>query len=341
MEYDVFISHASEDKDAVARPLAVRLQELGVKVWLDELELTLGDSLRKTIDNGLSQSRFGIVILSRDFFNKDWPKRELDGLAAREEDHQKVILPVWHNIDRKEIVEFSPTLADRLAVSTAEGIETVAQKILRAIGKPIPKLRKPGPIREIPNQPRKAESPKVIIPKPIAPARRVSKRAILLILAGAIITPLLLFLLLHRSDSAQPIAESTPTPQITQSLAPPPTPSPTLERVLSNPKEAILKRCTFSGTTDGTSIDCIIFNNFLDKRIKSIEIEIEVPTPVGAQVVQKWLEVKTTNVLSVSADNPRGWPLLESHYSGWVVYRGAHLHSKSIKVYLQKTSEDS
>ncbi len=85
MEYDVFISHASEDKVDVARPLAAHLQTLGLKVWLDDLELTLGDSLRRKIDQGLSRSRYGLVVLSPAFFLKEWPNKELDGLVARED----------------------------------------------------------------------------------------------------------------------------------------------------------------------------------------------------------------------------------------------------------------
>ena len=51
--WDVFISHASEDKEEVARPLARALQEEGYCVWLDDNELSLGDSLRLKIDEGL------------------------------------------------------------------------------------------------------------------------------------------------------------------------------------------------------------------------------------------------------------------------------------------------
>ena len=71
MAWDVFISHASEDKEGVARPLATMLSERGCRVWLDETEQKLGDSLRAKIDSGLAQSRYGVVILSRSFFSKD------------------------------------------------------------------------------------------------------------------------------------------------------------------------------------------------------------------------------------------------------------------------------
>lgn len=63
-EFDVFISHASEDKAEIARPLAESLARAGLRVWLDEFELQLGDSLREKIDQGLSLSRFGVVVLS-------------------------------------------------------------------------------------------------------------------------------------------------------------------------------------------------------------------------------------------------------------------------------------
>ena len=81
--FDAFISHASEDKDTVVRPLAMALQGAGLSVWYDEFELRIGDSLRRKIDKGLASSRFGVVVLSQAFFSKDWPNYELDGLVTR------------------------------------------------------------------------------------------------------------------------------------------------------------------------------------------------------------------------------------------------------------------
>jgi hypothetical protein len=134
--HDVFVSHASEDKDSVARPLARALVEGGWTAWLDELEMTIGDSLSRRIDEALSHSRFGVVILSPSFFAKDWPQRELAGLAAREVDSgAKVILPVWHQVTREDIVQFSPTLADRLSASTSDGIDSVVGQIIHALEK--------------------------------------------------------------------------------------------------------------------------------------------------------------------------------------------------------------
>ena len=129
MNWDVFICHASEDKTSVARPLHDLLVSEGLKVWLDENEMKVGASLRESIDKGLAQSRFGVVILSRAFFGKEWTERELSGLMARETERSKVILPVWHGVDRDFVVQFSPVLADRVAVSTSRGLERAAREI--------------------------------------------------------------------------------------------------------------------------------------------------------------------------------------------------------------------
>jgi TIR domain len=129
LQSDVFICHATEDKGFV-RPLAHALVLRGFEVWYDEFVLHVGDSLRREIDKGLEACRFGVVVLSRAFFAKSWPQRELDGLTQRETSAGRtVILPVWHEIDAKEIMQYSPVLADRFAVRTSSGAEAVADRI--------------------------------------------------------------------------------------------------------------------------------------------------------------------------------------------------------------------
>lgn len=118
-QYDFFISHASEDKDEIVRSLADALIRSGFKVWYDEFELTIGDSLRKKIDAGLINSRFGIVIISPSFVKKNWTEYELNGMVAREMNGHKVILPIWHKISKYEVLKFSPTLADKMALNTS------------------------------------------------------------------------------------------------------------------------------------------------------------------------------------------------------------------------------
>jgi hypothetical protein len=131
--WEVFICHASEDKEEIARPLANALDANGLSVWYDEFSLRVGDSLRQSIDHGLLRSKFGIVILSPQFFEKHWPQQELNGLATRELGKKKVILPIWHKVGFEEVRQYSPMLADRLAVSTDEGLEKVVQKIMEAM----------------------------------------------------------------------------------------------------------------------------------------------------------------------------------------------------------------
>jgi hypothetical protein len=155
MEWDVFISHASEDKEGFARPLAEGLTARGLRVWFDEFTLTIGDSLRRSIDRGLAHSRFGVVVISPDFLRKEWPQKELDGLVAREVGGVKVILPVWHRINANEIRAYSPTLADRVAASSDKGLDCVIEELIRAIRKDDESDRTAG--RSNPHTPRAAE----------------------------------------------------------------------------------------------------------------------------------------------------------------------------------------
>jgi hypothetical protein len=129
-KYDFFISHASEDKADFVRPLAEALQNLDVEVWYDELTLKVGDSLRKSIDKGLVYSRFGIVVISSSFIKKEWTAYELNGLTAKEMEGSKVILPIWHKVSKSEVMEFSPSLADKLALNSAtKSVEEIAQDL--------------------------------------------------------------------------------------------------------------------------------------------------------------------------------------------------------------------
>ncbi|MGK7956440.1 MAG: TIR domain-containing protein [Crocosphaera sp.] len=134
-EYDVFICHASEDKETLVRPLAEKLTVLGVNIWYDEFRLTIGDSLRRSIDKGLSQSRFGIVVLSPSFFAKNWTQYELNGLVNREvNEDTKVVLPLWHKVSKDEVRRYSPSLADKIALNTSYyTLDELGQKLLEVL----------------------------------------------------------------------------------------------------------------------------------------------------------------------------------------------------------------
>lgn len=133
-EYDVFISHASEDKEEIVRELAHALDAHDLRVWYDEFTLRIGDSLRRKIDLGLAKSQFGIVVLSKAFFEKGWTNYELDGLVTRAVTGDQVLLPIWHKVTKSEVIEFSPSLADKLARNTAtHTVEDIANEIAELI----------------------------------------------------------------------------------------------------------------------------------------------------------------------------------------------------------------
>lgn len=132
--WDVFISHASEDKPAVAIPLAEALHARGVSAWLDKAELRIGESLRRRIDQGLAASRFAVVVLSPSYFAKGWPQYELDGIVTLSVAGKQNLLPIWHDLGQADVMAKSPSLADKLARSTADtDIEAIADEIAELV----------------------------------------------------------------------------------------------------------------------------------------------------------------------------------------------------------------
>jgi cold shock CspA family protein len=133
MRYDVFISHASEDKVDFVQALAQALEESGLSVWYDDFTLRLGESLIESINIGLSQSTYGIVVLSPIFFEKKWPKRELNALLSREDSEEKVIIPIWHQITKDEVLSSFPLVADKLAVMSNDEMRNVIRRIFEVV----------------------------------------------------------------------------------------------------------------------------------------------------------------------------------------------------------------
>jgi len=218
MDWDVFISHAWEDKEDIAGPLAEALRRKGLRVWYDEFTLTLGDSLRRSIDRGLAQSRYGVVILSPHFFAKEWTQYELDGLVTKEVSSGKTILPVWHNITREDVSRFSPTLADKLAVSTGKGLNAVVEEILRALRVPTP------PVTPAPTRPRRPVNWKMV--------GAIAGVMAALIVLGAWLVPNAADWLfktptaIQTSSPTHTPAIPTATPAATPTFTPSPTPTP-------------------------------------------------------------------------------------------------------------------
>ena len=106
----------------------------GLKVWYDEFELKIGDSLRRKIDSGLAKSKFGIVVLSQSFIKKGWTNYELDGIISKANTGEQVLLPIWHGITKQEVLDYSPSLADKVARNTASyTVEEIAEEIAELI----------------------------------------------------------------------------------------------------------------------------------------------------------------------------------------------------------------
>jgi hypothetical protein len=134
-EWDVFISHASPDKKQFVIPLSEALRARGVKVWLDQWVIELGDSISASITKGLKESRFGIVVVSKAFFTRAWPKNELGALFAKESSGATHIIPIWHQIEYDEVWENAPLLADKMAARSDDGVAIIVERILRLLAR--------------------------------------------------------------------------------------------------------------------------------------------------------------------------------------------------------------
>ena len=134
MKWDVFISHASEDKKTIAEPLAEALQAAGLTVWLDKQQITLGDSISEKINEGLAHSEYGVVILSPSFFEKEWTQKELGAFLAQETgDGRKRILPVLYDMTFGELKDIAPLLAGVRGALWSQGVDSVTSQIVQAV----------------------------------------------------------------------------------------------------------------------------------------------------------------------------------------------------------------
>ncbi len=135
-EYDVFVSHAWEDKEDFVDDFVDALTNLGIKVWYDTTQIKWGDSMRERIDDGLRKSRFGVAILSPNYIaeNKYWTKAELDGLFQLESVNGKTLLPIWHNLTKQQVMNYSPIIANKKAMTTAlMTAQEIAEELLNLI----------------------------------------------------------------------------------------------------------------------------------------------------------------------------------------------------------------
>ncbi|MBP2251872.1 hypothetical protein J2754_002209 [Halarchaeum solikamskense] len=141
--WDAFISHAGEDKEDFAEPLANELENLGLNVWYDDFELSVGDHIPSEIERGLNNSDYGIVVLSEAFFEKSWTQEELNSLIQRDvSESNKVILPICYEISPTEVQSHHTLLGKRYLISgnsssVSEVAEELYQEILKNSTQPI------------------------------------------------------------------------------------------------------------------------------------------------------------------------------------------------------------
>lgn len=132
---DIFLSHASEDKDDIARPLKDALEGRGVTVWFDELKIKVGQSIRQEIEAGIAACRFGVVIISPHFLAKQWTQAELDALFGKKmESGRNMVLPIWHHVSKDDVQRHSPLLAGVLALNTAVAtVDEIADSLMEVV----------------------------------------------------------------------------------------------------------------------------------------------------------------------------------------------------------------
>jgi hypothetical protein len=133
--FDAFISHASDDKEEIVRPLVAALTDCNLQVWYDEYQPELKDGdPHPIILQGLTISAAGIVILSHSFLAKTWPRFELETLLADQAESKKPVFLVSHGLSEREIRQYSPRISaeDWIDVS-AYGVLATARLLTNAI----------------------------------------------------------------------------------------------------------------------------------------------------------------------------------------------------------------
>jgi hypothetical protein len=131
---DMFISHASEDKVDLVRPLAQKLRAMGFVPWFDESQVETGDELKNSLDKGILCSRCGLVVVSRAFMSKKWTQYEVETLMKASREGRIKLLFVWHGVKEDDVKAWSAELAGRVALDTSRcSIDELALKLARGI----------------------------------------------------------------------------------------------------------------------------------------------------------------------------------------------------------------
>ena len=135
---DVFICHASEDKPEIIKPLVAAFKREDISYWYDEAEIKWGDSITEKVNEGLKISRYVVVVISKSFLSKNWPKRELNSALNIEASTGKVrVLPLVVGTDkvRKEIFQKYPLLNDKRYLTWENDVQKIVYALKARLGK--------------------------------------------------------------------------------------------------------------------------------------------------------------------------------------------------------------
>ncbi|MCR5803731.1 MAG: toll/interleukin-1 receptor domain-containing protein [Clostridia bacterium] len=120
-KYDVFISHASNDKLDYVSGLVNEIKKLGIEVFYDSDVLSWGDNWKEKILEGTSNSEFAVIVISNSFFGREWTEKELNEFLKRQnESGQKIVLPLLYNISISEMTSKYPHLSEIQAIESTK-----------------------------------------------------------------------------------------------------------------------------------------------------------------------------------------------------------------------------
>lgn len=119
IEFDVFLSHSSLDKEVFVSELSDKLNEKGLKVFEDVKIFKIGQSQTDMMNMGILNSRFVVVFLSANFIKSGWSDYEFKSFLNREINEKKIIiLPIWHDVSVEDVRHYNPYLVDKFALRT-------------------------------------------------------------------------------------------------------------------------------------------------------------------------------------------------------------------------------
>jgi RNA-directed DNA polymerase len=130
-DFDIFISHASEDKEEVARPIFEACRRIGLKAFLDEAHIGWGQSFTAKINTALGSARTVLAIVSSASVVKEWPVLEVNSALALEASGQKKVVPL---IVGKPDLNRLPLISVKDCVFWSGNADAVAER-LRAAAK--------------------------------------------------------------------------------------------------------------------------------------------------------------------------------------------------------------